>query len=70
MDPYKGIAGVKNGYTTHAGNTFTGVAERNGKVLLVTVMNPSAEESHAVYKRGRQAARLGLRRERQGDPGR
>ncbi|MEU9950875.1 hypothetical protein AB0E15_21605, partial [Streptomyces sp. NPDC047939] len=22
---YKGIAGVKNGYTTHAGNTFTGV---------------------------------------------
>ncbi|NEE25802.1 D-alanyl-D-alanine carboxypeptidase, partial [Streptomyces sp. SID7982] len=40
VDPYKGIAGVKNGYTTHAGNTFTGVAERNGKVLLVTVMNP------------------------------
>ncbi|MFJ6510993.1 D-alanyl-D-alanine carboxypeptidase family protein [Streptomyces sp. NPDC091406] len=50
VDPYKGIAGVKNGYTTHAGNTFTGVAERNGKVLLVTVMNPEAEESHAVYK--------------------
>ncbi|WP_241192468.1 D-alanyl-D-alanine carboxypeptidase [Streptomyces sp. ADI96-02] len=50
VDPYRGIAGVKNGYTTHAGNTFTGVAERNGRVLLVTVMNPSAEESHAVYK--------------------
>ncbi|MFH9265602.1 D-alanyl-D-alanine carboxypeptidase family protein [Streptomyces sp. NPDC017546] len=50
VEPYQGIAGVKNGYTTHAGNTFTGVAERNGKVLLVTVMNPSAEESHAVYK--------------------
>ncbi|CAM5684678.1 hypothetical protein SCYAM73S_04469 [Streptomyces cyaneofuscatus] len=50
VDPYKGIAGVKNGYTTHAGDTFTGVAERNGRVLLVTVMNPSAEESHAVYK--------------------
>ncbi|MFJ2109644.1 D-alanyl-D-alanine carboxypeptidase family protein [Streptomyces microflavus] len=50
VDPYKGIAGVKNGYTTHAGNTFTGVAERDGRVLLVTVMNPSAEESHAVYK--------------------
>lgn len=47
---YKGIAGVKNGYTTHAGNTFTGVAERNGKVLLVTVMHPSSEETHAVYK--------------------
>ncbi|MFE4452116.1 D-alanyl-D-alanine carboxypeptidase family protein [Streptomyces sp. NPDC056796] len=50
VEPYKGIAGVKNGYTTHAGNTFTGIAERNGKVLLVTVMNPSSEESHAVYK--------------------
>ncbi|MFD3658157.1 D-alanyl-D-alanine carboxypeptidase family protein [Streptomyces sp. NPDC058620] len=50
VDPYKGIAGVKNGYTTHAGNTFTGVAERDGKVLLVTVMNPSSDESHAVYK--------------------
>ncbi|WNF29070.1 D-alanyl-D-alanine carboxypeptidase [Streptomyces sp. C11-1] len=55
VDPYKGIAGVKNGYTTHAGNTFTGIAERNGRVLLVTVMNPSQEESHAVYK---EAAKL------------
>ncbi|MEV5160101.1 D-alanyl-D-alanine carboxypeptidase [Streptomyces sp. NPDC053728] len=50
VDPYKGIAGVKNGYTSHAGNTFTGIAERDGKVLLVTVMHPSSEESHAVYK--------------------
>ncbi|MGW0784294.1 D-alanyl-D-alanine carboxypeptidase family protein [Streptomyces sp. NPDC002913] len=50
VEPYKGIAGVKNGYTTHAGNTFTGIAERDGKVLLVTVMHPSSEESHAVYK--------------------
>ncbi|MFE7466371.1 D-alanyl-D-alanine carboxypeptidase family protein [Streptomyces sp. NPDC057499] len=50
VTPYKGIAGVKNGYTTHAGNTFTGVAERNGKVLLVTVMNPSSEKAHAVYE--------------------
>ncbi|MFE1406048.1 D-alanyl-D-alanine carboxypeptidase family protein [Streptomyces sp. NPDC058770] len=48
--PYKGVAGVKNGYTTHAGNTFTGVAERDGRVLLVTVMNPSSEKQHAVYK--------------------
>ncbi|MFE6663183.1 D-alanyl-D-alanine carboxypeptidase [Streptomyces sp. NPDC057697] len=49
VEPYKGIAGVKNGYTTQAGNTFTGVAERDGKVLLVTVMNPSSEKPHAVY---------------------
>lgn len=42
LDPYPGIAGVKNGYTSNAGNTFTGVAERDGRVLLVTVMHPSS----------------------------
>ncbi len=52
---YKGIAGVKNGNTTMAGATYTAVAERDGHVLLVTVMNPSSTESHAVYK---EAARL------------
>ncbi|MEV0323305.1 D-alanyl-D-alanine carboxypeptidase family protein [Streptomyces sp. NPDC050658] len=55
LDPYKGIAGVKNGSTTNAGTTFTGVAERDGKVLLVTVMNPDSGEQHAVYK---ETARL------------
>ncbi|MDQ8704223.1 D-alanyl-D-alanine carboxypeptidase [Streptomyces sp. LHD-70] len=55
VTPYKGIAGVKNGSTTNAGTTFTGVAERNGKVLLVTVMNPDSDESMAVYK---ETARL------------
>lgn len=47
---YQGIAGVKNGNTTNAGATFTGVAERNGKVLLVTVMNPEKSEHNQVYK--------------------
>ncbi|MFJ9039177.1 D-alanyl-D-alanine carboxypeptidase family protein [Streptomyces sp. NPDC102406] len=55
LDPYKGIAGVKNGNTTNAGATFTGVAERNNRVLLVTVMNPDKKESQAVYK---ETARL------------
>lgn len=55
ITPYKGIAGVKNGNTTHAGATFTAVAEQNGKVLLVTVMNPDSRESQAVYK---EAGRL------------
>ncbi|NKI40522.1 D-alanyl-D-alanine carboxypeptidase [Streptomyces sp. LD120] len=50
LDAYRGIAGVKNGNTTNAGATFTGVAERDGRVLLVTVMNPSAKEHDAVYK--------------------
>ncbi|MGW7608447.1 D-alanyl-D-alanine carboxypeptidase family protein [Streptomyces sp. NPDC054766] len=52
---YQGIAGVKNGNTTNAGATFTGVAERDGKVLLVTVMNPEKKEHNEVYK---EAARL------------
>lgn len=55
VSPYQGLAGVKNGNTTHAGSTFTGVAERNGKVLLVTVMNPSSDENQAVYE---EAGRL------------
>jgi D-alanyl-D-alanine carboxypeptidase (penicillin-binding protein 5/6) len=55
VSTYQGIAGVKNGNTTNAGATFTGVAERNGKVLLVTVMNPDKDEHNEVYK---EAARL------------
>ncbi|MEU3857948.1 D-alanyl-D-alanine carboxypeptidase [Streptomyces sp. NPDC028722] len=47
---YPGIAGVKNGNTTHAGATLTAVAERGGKVLLVTMMNPEKHEHNEVYK--------------------
>ncbi len=55
VEVYPGIAGVKNGYTTNAGYTFTGVAEQGGKVLLVTVMNPEKDEHNEVYK---ETARL------------
>lgn len=55
LDVYEGIAGVKNGNTTNAGSTFTGVAERDGRVLLVTVMNPEKDEYNEVYK---ETARL------------
>ncbi|WTK07019.1 DUF5136 domain-containing protein [Streptomyces sp. NBC_01530] len=50
VDVYPGIAGVKNGNTTNAGATFTGVAERGGRVLLVTVMHPEKNEHNEVYK--------------------
>jgi D-alanyl-D-alanine carboxypeptidase (penicillin-binding protein 5/6) len=50
IDQYQGIAGVKNGNTTNAGATFTGVAERDGKVLLVTVMNPQEKQANQVYR--------------------
>ncbi|QNA74917.1 D-alanyl-D-alanine carboxypeptidase [Streptomyces sp. So13.3] len=46
---YPGLLGVKNGFTTNAGNTFTGAAERDGRTLLVTVMHPAAG-SNEVYK--------------------
>ncbi|MET9695787.1 D-alanyl-D-alanine carboxypeptidase [Streptomyces sp. NPDC006529] len=50
VSPYKGIAGVKNGNTTMAGSTFTGVAQRGDKKLVVTVMNPSAGGLNSVYE--------------------
>ncbi|MEU1801138.1 D-alanyl-D-alanine carboxypeptidase [Streptomyces sp. NPDC019937] len=50
VKPYKGLAGVKNGYTSKAGSTFTGVAQRGKRVLLVTVMNPQKAEPYGVYK--------------------
>ncbi|MFI7384538.1 D-alanyl-D-alanine carboxypeptidase family protein [Streptomyces sp. NPDC049813] len=46
---YDGLLGVKNGYTSHAGNTFTGAATRGGRTLLVTVMHP-APGYEAVYR--------------------
>ncbi|WP_129841931.1 serine hydrolase [Streptomyces sp. RFCAC02] len=49
LEPYEGLAGVKNGYTSAAGHTFTGVAERGGRVLLVTVMDPEGD-ALAVYR--------------------
>ncbi|MGW7491390.1 D-alanyl-D-alanine carboxypeptidase family protein [Streptomyces sp. NPDC054786] len=55
MKPYPGIAGVKNGSTTNAGSTFTGVAQRGDRKLLVTVMNPQKKEHNEAY---REAAKL------------
>ncbi|WP_443072136.1 D-alanyl-D-alanine carboxypeptidase family protein [Streptomyces sp. WMMC1477] len=52
LEPYEGLAGVKNGYTTNAGYTFTGVAERGDRTLLVTVMHPDhrKEGRNRVYE--------------------
>ncbi|MGF1241827.1 D-alanyl-D-alanine carboxypeptidase family protein [Streptomyces sp. NPDC004684] len=49
LKTYDGMIGVKNGYTSHAGNTFTGAAVRGGRTLLVTVMHPAAG-ANAVYE--------------------
>ncbi|GAA2664456.1 D-alanyl-D-alanine carboxypeptidase [Streptomyces lunalinharesii] len=55
IKPYPGIAGVKNGSTTNAGSTFTGVAQHGGRKLLVTVMNPEKRQHNEAY---REAAKL------------
>ncbi|MFC5909485.1 D-alanyl-D-alanine carboxypeptidase family protein, partial [Streptacidiphilus monticola] len=50
---YPGIIGVKNGYTTNAGNTLIVAARRNGHTVLVTVMNPQSHKFNAVYAEAR-----------------
>ncbi|MGW2816362.1 D-alanyl-D-alanine carboxypeptidase family protein [Streptomyces sp. NPDC001415] len=50
---YPGIIGVKNGYTTHAGNTLIAAAKQGERTLLVTVMNPQAGGGFTVYEEAR-----------------
>ena len=38
LKDYQGALGIKNGYTTRAGASFVGAAERGGRRLLVTLM--------------------------------
>jgi D-alanyl-D-alanine carboxypeptidase (penicillin-binding protein 5/6) len=49
LKTYDGLIGVKNGYTSNAGNTFTGAATRGGRTLLATVMHPKSGYN-AVYE--------------------
>jgi D-alanyl-D-alanine carboxypeptidase (penicillin-binding protein 5/6) len=51
---YAGLIGVKNGYTTNAGNTLVVAAKRDGRTVLVTVMNPQSGELDAVYTEARE----------------
>jgi D-alanyl-D-alanine carboxypeptidase (penicillin-binding protein 5/6) len=38
IDGYRGVIGVKTGYTTLAGRTFVAAAERGGQTLIVSLM--------------------------------
>nr|WP_081982567.1 D-alanyl-D-alanine carboxypeptidase [Streptacidiphilus albus] len=51
---YPGLIGVKNGYTTNAGNTLVVGARRGGRTILVTLMNPQSGQYDAVYNEARQ----------------
>ncbi|MEW1654910.1 serine hydrolase [Streptomyces sp. NPDC093707] len=50
MAHYPGMIGVKNGYTSKAGNTLIAAARRNGHTLIATVLNPQSGETNGVYK--------------------
>lgn len=53
VERYPGLIGIKNGYTTHAGNTLVAAARRDGRTLLVTVMNPQ-RGGFTVYDEARE----------------
>ncbi|WP_172382567.1 D-alanyl-D-alanine carboxypeptidase family protein [Streptomyces sp. MNP-20] len=50
---YPGLIGVKNGYTSQAGNTLIAAAHRGARTLVVTVMNPQ-NGGYAVYEEARR----------------
>lgn len=68
VKPYPGLIGIKNGYTTHAGNTLVAAARRNGRTLLVTVMNPQRGGGLAVYEEARALLDWGFDASGQVDP--
>ncbi|MYU24858.1 serine hydrolase [Streptomyces sp. SID8352] len=53
VERYPGLIGVKNGYTSDAGNTLVTAARQDGRTLVVTVMNPQEGGAHAVYEEAR-----------------
>ncbi|SHI72709.1 D-alanyl-D-alanine carboxypeptidase family protein [Streptomyces sp. 3214.6] len=54
VEPYPGLIGIKNGYTSDAGNTLVAAARRGGRTLVVTVLNPRADGGFAVYEEARE----------------
>ncbi|MEV4949039.1 serine hydrolase [Streptomyces sp. NPDC053755] len=49
---YPGLIGIKNGYTSGAGNTLIAAARRGSRTLVVSVMNPRSG-GRAVYEEAR-----------------
>jgi D-alanyl-D-alanine carboxypeptidase (penicillin-binding protein 5/6) len=61
VKPYPGLVGIKNGYTSKAGHTLVAAARRDGRTLVVTVMNPQAGGRFAVYEEARKLLDWGFR---------
>ncbi|MFD5659336.1 D-alanyl-D-alanine carboxypeptidase family protein [Streptomyces hirsutus] len=53
VERYPGIVGIKNGYTSNAGHTLVAAAHRDGRTLVVTVLNPLGGGGNAVYEEAR-----------------
>lgn len=68
MDKYPGLLGVKNGYTSNAGNTLIAAARRDGRTLLVTVMNPQSGGGFEVYEEARELLDWGFAASGKVDP--
>ncbi|AVV46383.1 serine hydrolase [Streptomyces sp. ID05-04B] len=68
VEPYPGLVGIKNGYTSKAGNTLVAAARRDGHTLVVTVMNPQAGGGHAVYEEARKLLDWGFEAAGRVDP--
>ncbi|MFJ3551897.1 D-alanyl-D-alanine carboxypeptidase family protein [Streptomyces sp. NPDC090114] len=68
VEPYDGLLGIKNGYTSNAGNTLVTAAHRDGHTLVVTVMNPRSGGGHAVYEEARTLLDWGFEATGQVDP--
>ncbi|MFJ2932654.1 D-alanyl-D-alanine carboxypeptidase family protein [Streptomyces sp. NPDC087219] len=54
VDRYPGLIGIKNGYTSNAGNTLISAARRGDRTLVVSVMNPQRGGGLAVYEEARE----------------
>ena len=54
VNRYPGLIGVKNGYTTDAGNTLVVAAKQDDRTILVTVMNPQSGKYNAVYTEAKE----------------
>lgn len=68
VDRYRGLIGVKNGYTSNAGNTLIAAAERGGRTLVVTVLRPRSGGGLAVYEEARSLLDWGFRAAGRVDP--
>ncbi|MBQ0826821.1 D-alanyl-D-alanine carboxypeptidase family protein [Streptomyces tagetis] len=68
VEPYPGLIGIKNGYTSNAGNTLVTAARRDGRTLVVTVMNPQEGGGYAVYEEARALLDWGFRAAGRVDP--